>query len=230
MDFLKPCLSLLMITQACLLFAQKNITANKTDTAISVKVPVLFQKSIIFSTKQIGLQAGIYKTILQKENHVIKISGKKRIQSTIHYLSGNLGYYYQPQLHHNWFITAGYTTLKANKRGFYRQFTPMLGISRTFLTAATYKAADNGTVNKVNGAGSWYVISGFTAGLGKMYQQPKFKVLKSIGINLATQILYPNFKFISLKPFFTLQTIWQLNNLTTLSVKKIKLINKHAKK
>ena len=230
MKFLKPCLSLLMVIQTCLLFAQKNNTANKTDTAISVKVPVLFQNSIIFSTKQIGLQAGIYKTILQKEKHIIKISGKKRIKTTIHYLSGNLGYYYQPQLHHNWFVTVGYTTLKANKRGFYRQFTPMLGISRTFLTAATYKVADNGTINKVNSAGSWYVISGFTAGLGKMYQQPKFKVLKSIGINLAAQILYPNFRFISLKPFFTLQTILQLNNLTTLSIKKIKVINKHAEK
>lgn len=230
MKFLKPCLLLLMVTQAYLLFSQNNNSENKTDSTIRIRVPVLFQKSIIFSTRQIGLQAGIYKTILQKEKRIIKVSGKEKVHTTLHYLSGNLGYYYQPQLQHNWFITAGYAIFKANKRGFYRQFTPMLGISRTFLTAATYKVANNGIVNKVNGAGSWYVISGFTAGLGKMYQQPKFKVLKSIGINLAAQILYPNFRFISLKPYFALQTTWQLNNLTNLSIKKIKVINNHVKK
>ena len=150
----------------------------KNDTVLTQKSAVLLKQNFLFSTNSKGWQMGIGKLLKQKEIHVLKKSGIEKVRTKSRALYGNIGYYYQPQFQHNWSLTAEYALGHAYQNGFYSEFSPFLGVSRTFLTGTTYTVGDNGTVTKDNLAGNWYVTGGFSTGLGVNFEKPKFFVCK----------------------------------------------------
>jgi hypothetical protein len=206
-------------------FAQ-NISKNPPkDTSIVIETPVLMKNSVLFSPQQIGFQIGLGKVLFQKEKHFFRKSGEEIIHTKNRTLYGNLGYYYQPGLHHHWFLTAEYQFSRVRKNGFFADFTPLLGVSRTFLTEATYSVDVNNNVTKNSLAGNWYLTSGFSMGLGKTFIHNELGGLKTIFGKLTVQTFYPNFNFIALKPYFQIGTIWELNSHKTHTIKKIRVKN-----
>ena len=215
-------LFLLILTSALPSKAQNIVEKYRKDTVFTQQSAVSMRQSFLFSTNSIGGQIGIGKLLKQREIHRFKKSGVEKITTKSRFLYGNIGYYYQPDFQHNWFLTADYTLSRTSKKGFYSEFSPFLGVSRTFLTATTYTVGDNGSVTKKNLAGNWYVTSGFSTGLGVNFEKPKLGYLKTIAAKLVVQTFYPNFKFIAIKPYFQLQTAWELPKKQTSFTKKIK--------
>ena len=198
-------------------------TASK-DSVYAVKTPIIVNVSTLFSTQSIGFQVGMEKYLVQKEIQKLRKSGRIKIIEKDRFLALDLGYYYQNGLHHNWFLTAGYVLKRTNSRGFFTEFKPMLGVSRTFLTEETYVVDANGGVSLDKLAGNWYVTSGFSYGIGKTFKSDKNFFLKDIYAKTFLQVLYPNFGFIAFKPSLQIGTSFRLNNYQK-SIKKV--IKKH---
>jgi hypothetical protein len=204
------------------LFSQDKLTLIKKDSSFFEKNLLLIRPSLLITGKSFGFQTGIAKNIRLKEIHKQKKKGGKKIIRKATILSVDLGYYYQRGLHHNWFLTGSYTLRTIGRKGIYADFSPMLGISRTFITDETYKVENNGMVSLKKLAGNWYAATGFAIGGGKLFNSDKNYLLKDIYVKMFVQVLYPNFGFIALRPSFQIGTSIELKKHGYSSKKIIK--------
>lgn len=194
--------------------------AASKDSIYSVQAPLIVNISTLFSTQSVGFQLGIEKYLVQKEIQKLRKSGRIKTIEKDRFLALDLGYYYQNGLHHNWFLTAAYAMKRTKSSGFFTEFKPMLGVSRTFLTEETYAVDANGGISLNKLAGDWYVTSGFSYGIGKTFKADKNFFLKNIYLKTLWQVFYPNFGFIVLKPSLQIGTSFQLNRYQK-SIKKV---------
>jgi hypothetical protein len=199
-------------------FAQQlNKISKKTDSLYKVKKAIQLRSSVLVSNKSVGMQAGIGKILTHKEVHKIRRGTREKVILKDKILSLDLGYYYQPGLHQNWFVTAAYNIKRSGEKGFYTEMGPMLGFSRTFLLDETYAVSNNGTVTKVKLAGNWYVASGFSIGAGKTFSEKKNYLLKDVNIKLFTQLFYPQFGSFAIKPSVQIGTSMMIDRLQRIS-------------
>jgi hypothetical protein len=205
-------------------FAQ-NMTENllKHDTTYWVTTPTVVKLSTLVSTRSTGFQVSVEKYFLQKEINKMRKSGKVKTIQKERFASIDLGYYYQSGLHHNWFLTGTYHLRKTGKRGFYTEFSPFIGFSRTFISDETYKVNSTGGVELNALAGDWFLTSGFGYGFGKTFNAEKSFILKDIYAKFFLQYMYPNFGFIGFKPSIQLGTSLNLDKLQQRSKRIIKM-------
>ena len=194
----------------------------KKDTTYWATAPTIIKTSSLFSTRSIGFQASVEKYFIHKEINKLRKSGRIKTIKKDRFLSLDLGYYYQSGLHHNWFLTGTYSLRRTGKRGFYAEFSPFIGLSRTFIAEETYKVNSNGDVELSHLSGDWYLTSGFGYGMGKTFDTPKSFLLKDIYAKLFIQYMYPNFGFIGLKPSIQVGTSFSLDKLQQRSKRILK--------
>jgi hypothetical protein len=192
------------------------------DTAFWTTTPTFVKVSSLVTTQSIGFQASVEKYFIQKEINKIRKSGRIKTIREDRFLSLDLGYYYQAGLHHNWFLTGTYHLRRTGKRGIYAEFSPFVGISRTYISDETYKINSNGGVELSHLAGDWFLTSGFSYGIGKTFNESKSFLLKDIYAKLFLQYMYPNFGFIGFKPSFQIGTSFSLDKWQQRSKKRIK--------
>jgi hypothetical protein len=204
-------------------FAQ-NMTQNvlKHDTTSWVTTPTIVNLSTLVSTRSTGFQVSVEKYFIQKEINKIHKSGKIKTIQKDRFGSIDLGYYYQSGLHHNWFLTGTYHLRRTRKRGFYAEFSPFIGISRTFISDETYKVNSTGGVELSHLAGDWFLTSGFGYGFGKTFNAQKSFLLKDIYAKFFLQYMYPNFGFVGFKPSIQVGTSLSLDKVQQQSKKIIK--------
>lgn len=155
----------------------------------------------VFHPQRIGVEVGIGKTLDQ-----FKITKLKKNKTVIkeRTVFANLGYYFQPTLHQNYWITGSYNFRRIKKSGFFRDFAPIFGVARTFVSNTTYVVDDQNNVSIKKLAGNNYVIGGYSWGIGWRLKPKNGFQLKSIETNLTTLAYYPNFRKVSINPFFKL--------------------------
>ncbi len=194
----------------------------KKDTTYWTTTPTIIKTSALLTNRSIGFQASVEKYFIQKEIHKLRKSGSIKTIKKDRFLSVDVGYYYQSGLHHNWFLTGTYNLRRTGKRGIYAEFSPFIGISRTFISDETYKVNSNGSVELSPLAGDWFLTSGFSYGIGKTFKEQKNFLLKDIYAKLFIQYMYPNFGFIGLKPSIQVGTSFSLDKWQQRSKKIIK--------
>ncbi|MBS4013150.1 MAG: hypothetical protein KGZ97_05240 [Bacteroidetes bacterium] len=121
-----------------------------------------------------------------------EIEKYKRDKTIIHYKERyiviSLGSYYQQGFHTNLMLQAEWTFRKQRSRGMYFDYSPVIGLSRTFIDGTTYSVDDSGNVSVVKYAGDYYGILGASISLGynfgmrsnrpiKMFLKPSLLVL-----------------------------------------------------
>ena len=204
-------------------FAQEtNRNVSKKDTTYWTTTPTIVKSSSLFSNRSIGFQASVEKYFIQKEINKLRKSGRIKTIKKDRFLSLDLGYYYQSGLHHNWFLTGTYSLRRTGKHGFYAEFSPFIGLSRTFIAEETYKVNSNGDVELSHLSGDWYLTSGFGCGIGKTFDTQKSFLLNDIYAKLFMQYMYPNFGFIGLKPSIQVGTSFSLDKLQQRSKRILK--------
>ncbi len=171
---------------------------SQNDSSFIAKNSLLLNISPLFSPKHFGTQLGIAKLLSQKEIH----KRNKKTFEKERWLSFDLGFYSQKELHNSLFLTSSYALKRINSHGFYRQFRPFLGIAQTFLNEESYSVNDKNEVllNKISG--NFYLTCGFGLDFGRHFSPKKSKFLRDIHAGLLMQTYYPNFKFIALRPAF----------------------------
>jgi hypothetical protein len=204
-------------------FAQ-NMTQNvlKHDTTYWVITPTMVKLSTLVSTRSTGFQVSVEKYFFQKEINKMRKSGKIKTIQKDRSGSIDLSYYYQSGLHHNWFLTGSYNLKRTGKRGFYAEFSPFIGVSRTFISDETYRVNSTGGVELSPLAGDWFLTSGFGYGFGKTFGAQKSFLLKDIYAKFFLQYMYPNFGFIGFKPSIQVGTSFDLDKVQQRSKKIMK--------
>jgi hypothetical protein len=89
------------------------------------------------------------------------------------YWTLNLGFYRQVDFHSNLYLLAERQFRRQYSKGFFMEFAPGIGFSRTFLDNATYTLADNGTVSKKSLAGYNYLMLSMAGSLGYDFSKTK---------------------------------------------------------
>jgi hypothetical protein len=187
--FFRVCIGFLVV----LSFNKQSFAASLSDSNLVARTYTIFHPN------RIGLELGIGKPIneftLTKKHKTIR---KERSAFV------NIGYYFQPTLHQNYWLSASYNYRRIKKSGFFRDFTPIIGVARTFVSHTTYVVDKNNEVSIKKRASNNYIIGGYSWGLGWQFKPKNAFHIKSVETNLTTLAYYPNFRKVSINPFFKL--------------------------
>lgn len=82
------------------------------------------------------------------------------------YLSYNLGMYHHPTFHNNIFTQIEWNIRRQRNKGFFFEFAPGAGLSRTFLSSPTFEVDNAGNVSKVPMAGNFYALLSVSGSMG----------------------------------------------------------------
>ncbi len=195
------------------------LNAQTTDTLIRKSTNLSF--SYMGSLKYPGARFGIelpVKTILLKK---MKSNREKSIVKD-RFFTSNIGWYHHPTFHDNVFVTAGWTARRVLQKGFFTQFSPEIGYSRTFLGATSYSVDHVGqvSINKLAGYNHLFLL----AGLGMGYDFEKISA-KPIAIysRLNAMFMYPYNSTFYLRPSVEIGLMYKPKNFLNRNVKlKIK--------
>ena len=120
-----------------------------------------------------GVRAGVELPV--ETIHFVKLrrSGKKKYFVKDRFITVNLGWYHHPEFHDNVYLTGGWTMRRTNAKGFFTEFSPEAGLSRTFLGATTYTVDNYGNVNVEKLAGYFYAMVSVGGGIGYDFETTK---------------------------------------------------------
>jgi hypothetical protein len=182
----------------------------------TVKMPETgIKAAYLGSIKYPGFKLGIerpYK-IIQVEK--TKSWGTKTILKE-RYWTLNLGYYHHPTSHDNLYLLAEWQLRRQKSNGWFFEFAPGLGYSRTFLDGTTYTVSDNGGVSKKNLAGYNYTILSIAGGFGYDFSKKKDLPIKAY-FKPSLFFLAPYNSFVYFRPtvelgvVFTPHGFWKAN-------------------
>jgi len=160
----KKYLALFLCFFASFLLAQSN---SSNQPKISSSIKVAYNSASIYPGIRLGFELPtqiIYKRKTKKNNQ------KKQIKKS-QFLTFNIGYYHQADYHDNLYFTVGYTFRRVEQKGFFTEFSPEIGYSRTFLGGTTYQITDAGQVGIKHSAGYNHLL--FSLGVGFGYDFSK---------------------------------------------------------
>ncbi len=201
-------------------FAQSDsITVSKIKTPSSIYLA--YNSSIVYP----GLRSGFETPIISIQINKKKKSGKQKLIFKDQFLTTNLGWYHHPTFHDNIYLTAGYTLRRTNKKGFFTEFSPEIGYSRTFLGGTAYQVDESGNVFIKKMAGNNYALISIGGGFGYDFSIAKSKPI-SIYYKINMLTMFPYNSTVYLRPTMELGVIFKTNNFLMFN-SKIKNINRN---
>jgi hypothetical protein len=188
--------------------AQK-ITLDLAQT--SIKAAAL--GSVIYPGFKVGIERP-YKVIQVEKRNGRKIIAKERA------LTLNVGYYHHETFHDNLFLLSEWQFRRQKSRGWFREFAPGLGVSKTFLGGTTYTVDDKNNVSIKKAAGYTYGMFSLSSGFGYDFSVKKDKPFK---LYIKTSLLFmaPYNSFVYLRPTVELGVNYKLNSFLKASPKLI---------
>jgi len=198
------------------LFSYIGFLMAQRDTILWAKTPsnlkIAYNASIIYP----GFRAGVEYPIKRIDMTKYRRWRGLRHFSQMRYLSAELGYYHHTDFHDNIYLLAGWQMRKERPRGFFTEFSPAIGYSRTFLGGETYLVDDAGNISLLKGAGYNYAMLAIGGGLGYQFHPQTSAYFRS---SLLT--MFPNNNLVYLRPTVELGLIWQTRHFWERSTKNI---------
>lgn len=130
-----------------------------------------YNSSVIYPGAKLGIEFPVKTIYLTKINR----SGKERDFIKDRFITTNLSWYHHPDFHDNLYFTAGWTMRRTRAKGFFTEFSPEVGLSRTFLGGTTYQVDNSGNVTRKKLAGYYYALASIGGGIGYDYSKTKQK-------------------------------------------------------
>jgi len=200
--------------------AQRDTVESSGEKSAS-SLKLSYNSSFIYPGVRAGIEMPFKKIYITKT----KKTGRQKFIRKDHYVSANVSWYHHPSFHDNVYITAGYTLRQTGGGGFFGEFSPELGYSRTFLGGTTYQVSGDGTVSVKRMAGYNYALVSLGGGLGydfsMRYATPIAICYK---LNLLTMFPYNNTVYI--RPAMELGIIYKPKRFLMFTA-KVKRINKN---
>lgn len=183
------------------------LNAQKT-TPDSLRVPsnlkIAYNASIIYP----GLRFGGEYPIKQFEVTKYRRHKSARHFTQYRYLSLEFAGYHHPTFHDNLYLLAGWQMRRQHPRGFFTEFSPALGYSRTFLGGETYQVDEFGNISLRKLAGYNYGMVAIGGGCG-------YKIRPNTSLYLRASLLtmFPSNNIVYLRPTLDLGVIWTSKSL-----------------
>jgi len=204
MNLQRFCLTVLFASGALLGFSQID---GLGDIPGSFNLKSSCNSSLIYPGARFGTEYLIKKIDLAKSAR----SGKEKIIFKERLISANVSWYHHPNFHDNFYLTAGWTMRRTNKTGFFTEFSPEIGLSRTFLGGTTYKVDNTGNVSIKKFAGYYYALLSVGGGVGYDFSKIKHKpFMLFYKFNLLS--MYPYNSTIYLRPAMEIGLIYKLSH------------------
>src|SRR5690554_2984238 len=137
--------------------------AQTSDSLInrSTNLTLSYNSSIIYPGARVGVEFPVKSIELKKK----KLS-EERVIIKDRFITAQIGWYHHPSFHDNLYLTLGWTMRRIRPKGFFTQFSPEIGYSRTFLGGTTYTVDENNEVHIKKWAGYNYLLLSLGVGLG----------------------------------------------------------------
>jgi hypothetical protein len=165
-----------------------------------------YMGSVIYPGFKLGIERPISVTQVEKQKkNGVKTYNKER------YLTMNLGFYHHPTFHDNFYLLAEYQMRRQKSSGWFREFSPGLGYSRTFLGGTTYNVSDKGEVTKATAAGYNYAMLSLAGGIGYDFSKKSDTPLKAF-IKPSLLFMAPYNSFVYARPTVELGVVYSAGN------------------
>jgi len=170
--------------------------------------------SLIYPGVRLGVELPVNTINISK----IRKSGKTKDFTKDRFITGNLSWYHHPAFHDNVYLSAGWTMRRTKSNGFLTEFSPEVGLSRTFLGGTTYKVDDNGNVSIKKCAGYYYALVSVGGGIGYDFSKTKRQPF-SIFSKFNVFMMFPYNSTIYLRPVLEIGLIYKPSDFLSFKVK-----------
>jgi len=164
-----------------------------------------YNSSLIYPGAKVGYEVPLTTKYVEK----VKRSGKKKIFTRERLLSVNAAFYHHDNYHDNLYVTAGFSFRRTKPSGFFFEFSPELGVSRTFIDGTTYAFDENDAMEIHKSNGYFYPLLSVGGGFGY-----DFSVKKELPFAAFTKLnmltLYPYNSGFYFRPTFELGVSYKL--------------------
>jgi hypothetical protein len=197
----------LVLTFVMASYAQSETTSQVNLTPFpSTGFKASYMGSIIYPGFKLGIERPIKVTQVEKQKkNGVKTYNKER------YLTLNLGFYHHPTFHDNFYLLAEYQMRRQKSKGWFWEFSPGLGYSRTFLGGTTYNVSDNGEVTKASAAGYNYGMFSLAGGFGYDFSK-RSDIPMKIFFKPSLIFMAPYNSFVYMRPTVELGVIYSAGN------------------
>ncbi len=186
------------------------------DSFPGAEIRLSYVGSVVYPGAKIGLAVPVKLRLLLKRNG-------QNIRKDRH-LALNVGFYRHPDFHDNVYLTAEWQRRRTTAGGWFTEFSPGLGYSRTFLDGTTYQVADNGAVSIQKAAGYNYALLTIGGGVGYDFSVKTARpVLTFFRASLLTLLPYNSFVYV--RPTIELGLAYRVGGLSVFKP-RIKTIQK----
>jgi hypothetical protein len=202
---MKDKMKILVLLLFCLTL---NLNAQTSDSLInrSANLTLSYNGSLIYPGARFGFEFPVRSIELTKK----KSSGEK-IFIKDRFVTAQIGWYHHTSFHDNLYLTTGFTMRRIQPRGFFTQFSPEIGYSRTFLGGTTYTVDENDEVDINKLAGNNHLLLSVGAGLGYDLEKAKNKPF-AIYSKFNALLMYPYNSTFYLRPTIELGVIYKPEN------------------
>jgi hypothetical protein len=180
------------------------IVFKKVDSLPNIKLAYL--GSITYPGFKLGLEFPIY----AKEKTKLKANGRTKVILKERTIVGNIIMYHHPKFHTNWMLLAEWQMRRVKQNGWFSEFSPGIGYSRTILAGTTYTFDNEGKVKQLKAAGNNYFMMSLSGGFGhnfKLKNGLPFKIYSKAAI----MIFAPYSSFVYPRPSLELGLITNLS-------------------
>jgi hypothetical protein len=182
---------------------------------VSSNISLAFNGSLIYP----GIRSGIELPVSTSDLIINRMPKEQKRVTRDRFIGVNAGWYHHPDFHDNLYLTAEWRMRRSSNGGFFTEFSPGIGYSRTFLGGTTYEVSDNGDVKIKKLAGYSYGLITLGGGLGYNLSNKK-----GIHVSLYSRInilmMFPYNSTIYLRPAIELGIIYKPACFLPVKVKK----------
>lgn len=197
-----------------------NLNAQTSDSVIkkSTNLKLSYNSSLTYPGARIGFELPVRSIELKK----IKSNGEKEVIKD-RFITTQLGWYHHPSFHDNLYFTFGWTMRRIRYKGFFTEFCPEIGYSRTFLGGTTYTVNANNEVSVKRNAGYDYALVSLGFGFGYDYAKIKSKPFSAF-CKLNVISLFPYNSTFYLRPAMEIGVIYKPKIFVSFNTKKKRTI------
>lgn len=186
----------------------------------SSNLKLAYNSSLIYSGARFGVEFPVKSTEVSKSGNSVK----KRDFINDLYITANFSWYHHPQFHDNIYFTSGCILRRTKPNGFFTEFSPEIGYSRTFLGGTTYAVDNDGNISIEKLAGYNYAFISVGEGLGYDFSKTKsMPYLVYYKFNLFS--MFPYNSTFYLRPAMELGWIYKPSDFLSIKTKQ-KRINR----
>jgi hypothetical protein len=193
---------------------------SQTDS-LNSKVYVCSNISLAFNGSLIypGIRSGIELPLISADLIISRKSKDPKLVTRDRFIALNAGWYHHPDFHDNIYFTTEWRMRRTAQGGFFSEFSPGIGYSRTFLGGTTYEVSNNGDVKIKKLAGYNYALVTVGGGVGFNFSEKK-EIPVSVYTRLNILMMFPYNSTVYLRPAIEMGVIYRPACFLPVKVKK----------